>query len=120
VLILYMLSAGWICAQEKDSTLHQQLSNVDVVEKVRPAVTRQAAPLQIMDRANIDRLGLQDLSEAVRRFSGTTVKDYGGIGGLKTVSVRSLGAQHTAVSYDGITISDSQSGQVDISRFFLR
>jgi len=119
VLILYMLSAGWICAQEKDSTLHQQLSNVDVVEKVRPAVTRQAAPLQIMDRANIDRLGLQDLSEAVRRFSGTTVKDYGGIGGLKTVSVRSLGAQHTAVSYDGITISDSQSGQVDISRFSL-
>ena len=27
--------------------------------------------------------------------------------------------QHTAVSYDGVTITDAQSGQVDISRFSL-
>ena len=47
------------------------------------------------------------------------MKDYGGIGGLKTVSIRSLGAQHTAVSYDGITVSDCQTGQVDIGRFSL-
>ena len=33
--------------------------------------------------------------------------------------VRSLGAKHTAVSYDGVTITDAQSGQVDISRFSL-
>ena len=65
------------------------------------------------------RLGVQDLSEAVKRFSGVTVQDYGGIGGLKTVSVRSLGAKHTAVSYDGVTVTDAQSGQVDISRFSL-
>ncbi len=48
-----------------------------------------------------------------------TLKDYGGVGGLKTVSVRSLGAQHTAVLYDGVAIGDCQSGQVDISRFSL-
>ena len=59
------------------------------------------------------------MSEAVTHFSGAAVKDYGGIGGLKTVSVRSLGAQHTAVSYDGVTITDAQSGQVDIGRFSL-
>jgi len=92
---------------------------VEVVEKARPSVTRQGAPTQLMGKTDIERLGLQDLPEAVKRFSGVTVKDYGGIGGLKTVSVRSLGAQHTAVSYDGVTITDSQSGQVDISRFSL-
>ena len=41
-------------------------------------VTREGTPLQIMDRAGIDRLGVQDLSEAVKRFSGVTVQDYGG------------------------------------------
>lgn len=51
---------------------------VEVVEKVRPSVTREGTPLQIMDRAGIDRLGVQDLSEAVKRFSGVTVQDYGG------------------------------------------
>ena len=50
---------------------------------------------------------------------GVTVKDYGGIGGLKTVSVRSLGANHTTVSYDGIALTDVQSGQIDIGRFSL-
>ena len=47
------------------------------------------------------------------------VRDYGGIGGLKTISVRSLGANHTAVSYDGITVNDCQTGQIDIGRFSL-
>lgn len=102
-----------------DTTAFHELSGVEVVGKTRPSVTRQGAPLQVMDRAGIERLGVNDLSEAVKRFSGVTVQDYGGIGGLKTVSVRSLGAKHTAVSYDGVTITDAQSGQVDISRFSL-
>lgn len=102
-----------------DTTTYHQLSGVEVLGKVRPSTTRESTPLQVMDKAGIERLGVQDLSEAVKRFSGVTVQDYGGIGGLKTVSVRSLGAKHTAVSYDGVTITDAQSGQVDISRFTL-
>lgn len=124
IRILCLLGT-WLCAsaftnaQQIDTTAYHQLTGVEVVEKARPSTTREAAPLQVMDRAGIERLGIQDLSEAIKRFSGATVKDYGGIGGLKTVSVRSLGAQHTAVSYDGVTITDAQSGQVDISRFSL-
>ncbi|MDR2810746.1 MAG: TonB-dependent receptor [Tannerellaceae bacterium] len=102
-----------------DSLLYRELPRVEVVEKARPSVTREGAPLQRIDRSGIERLGIRDLSEAVRRFSGVTVRDYGGIGGLKTVSIRSLGSQHTAVSYDGVTIADAQSGQVDIGRFTL-
>ena len=45
------------------------------------------------------------------------MKDYGGLGGLKTISIRNLGAAHTAVSYDGIAVSNSQAGQIDIGRF---
>ncbi|MDL2208488.1 TonB-dependent receptor [Parabacteroides sp. OttesenSCG-928-O15] len=106
-------------AQQTDTTVVRNLSEVEVVEKLRPSVTRQGAPLQIMNRTDIERLGMQDLSEAVKRFSGVTLNDYGGIGGLKTVSVRSLGAKHTAVSYDGVTITDAQNGQVDIGRYSL-
>ena len=59
------------------------------------------------------------MGDAVKRFAGTNVRDYGGIGGLKTVSVRNLGAAHTAVSYDGVAISNTQAGQIDIGRFSL-
>lgn len=116
---IWLHASVFAIAQQIDTTTYHQLKGVEVVEKARPSTTREATPLQVMDRTGIERLGIQDLSEAVKRFSGATVKDYGGIGGLKTVSVRSLGAQHTAVSYDGITITDAQSGQVDISRFSL-
>lgn len=57
------------------------------------------------------------LHEALRTFSGVNVKDYGGIGGMKTVSIRNFGAQHTGVCHDGIVVSDAQNGQVDIGRF---
>ncbi len=124
IIVFICLAGIFLCvpvlhAQQIDTTVYHQLKGVEVVEKARPSTTREATPLQVMDRSGIERLGIQDLSEAVKRFSGATVKDYGGIGGLKTVSVRSLGAQHTAVSYDGVTITDAQSGQVDISRFSL-
>lgn len=76
-------------------------------------------PIQTMTREEIDRLGIHELSDAVKRFAGANVRDYGGIGGMKTVSVRNLGAQHTAVSYDGLTISNTQAGQIDIGRFSL-
>lgn len=119
LLSAWLVSSVCLLAQRVDTTRYHELSGVEVIEKARRSVTREGAPLQVLDRSGIERLGVQDLSEAVRRFSGVSVKDYGGIGGLKTVSVRSLGAQHTAVSYDGVTITDAQSGQVDISRFSL-
>ena len=113
------LCSGVGLQAQVDTTTYHELYGVEVVAKKRHTVTREGAPLQVLDRTGMERLGVQDLSEAVKRFSGVTVQDYGGIGGLKTVSVRSLGAKHTAVSYDGVTVTDAQSGQVDISRFSL-
>ena len=61
--------------------------------------------------------GTLQVSDVLKYFSGATVKDYGGVGGLKTVSVRGLGASHTAVAYDGIIITDNQTGQIDLGKF---
>ncbi|MDR3309358.1 MAG: TonB-dependent receptor [Tannerella sp.] len=107
-------------AQEASDTVSaRQLPDVEVVGRSRVPATKLSIPVQMLDARSIARLGTDDLSEAVKRFAGVTVRDYGGIGGLKTVSIRSLGAHHTAVSYDGVTVSDAQSGQIDISRFTL-
>jgi outer membrane cobalamin receptor len=76
-------------------------------------------PVQQMQKAELEQLGIQNLADAVKKFAGTNVRDYGGIGGMKTVSVRNLGAHHTAVSYDGVTVSNTQAGQIDVGRFSL-
>ena len=76
-------------------------------------------PIQLLTKEELRQLGLQNLADAVKKFAGAQVKDYGGIGGMKTVSVRNLGAHHTAVSYDDVTISNTQAGQIDINRYTL-
>lgn len=58
-----------------------------------------------------------NLSEAIRRFSGVQIRDYGGAGGLKTINVRSLGSEHTGVFIDGIQVDNAQNMQVDLGRF---
>ena len=93
--------------------------DVATVSADRNAATASLSPVQTITENTIERLGAIELQEAVKQFSGVSIKDYGGIGGLKTVSVRNMGASHTAVIYDGIAISDAQNGQVDISRFNL-
>jgi outer membrane cobalamin receptor len=55
----------------------------------------------------------------MRYFSGIQLKDYGGIGGVKTVDVRSMGTNHLAVSYDGIVLGNAQNGQIDLAQFSL-
>ncbi len=100
-------------------SLQLDLQDVEIVERFSIAEIRAATPQQKLDRAALQTLNAQNLSDAVKHFAGVTVKDYGGVGGMKTVSIRSLGAQHTAVSYDGVALSDTQSGQIDIGRFSL-
>lgn len=109
-----------LMADEKpDTTKVYEIGEVTVTEQFRNTEVRSSAPLQILSSKQIEKLNVLQVSDAVKYFSGVTVKDYGGIGGLKTVSVRSLGAAHTAVSYDGITLTDCQTGQIDIGRFSL-
>lgn len=95
------------------------LTTAVVTASAKPSPALQSAPLQVMAKSDFEKLGIRELHEAVKTFSGVQIKDYGGIGGVKTVSVRSMGSQHTAISYDGVTISNAQSGQVDIGRFNL-
>lgn len=89
------------------------------IQADRSSTAVSGAPLRKEERPWMDRAGEQELSEVLRSFAGISIRDYGGSGGLKTVSIRGFGAQHTAVSYDGLLITDLQNGQVDISEFNL-
>lgn len=109
-----------LCAQNVDTlSTVRNLLEVEVVGDGVDAQTHPVAPLQVMTGGDFERLGLSTAADAMKRMAGVQVQDYGGIGGLKTVSVRSLGAKHTAVSYDGVALSDVYSGQVDIGRYAL-
>lgn len=88
------------------------------VVAVRP-LPSDAVPRHTLDSAQFMRLGATSLTEALHHLPGLNIRDYGGAGGLKTVSVRGMGATHTQVMVDGLPVSNAQQGAVDISRYAL-
>lgn len=115
---MFRLSAQEVGGDTITGKVHQ-IEKVTVTARRSPNKVTSAVPVQTMSQQDISRLGIQNMADAVRRFAGANVKDYGGIGGLKTVSIRNMGAAHTAVSYDGVAVSNCQAGQIDIGRFSL-
>lgn len=89
----------------------------DTLKEARATGTRSihnSIPTRITSSSQMDIQGIRSMDEALKTFTGISVRDYGGTGGMKTVSVRGMGAQHTSVFYDGIPLSDLQSGMADI------
>lgn len=109
------LTADCSLLQDNDTT-GRTLSTVTVLGSGNKSVT-SAAPLFRLSSSRLERFGFTDMGQALKRLPGITLKDYGGAGGLKTVSVRGLGAAHTAVVYDGVALSECQSGEIDLGRF---
>lgn len=77
------------------------------------------ATVQTISGASLRELASTSVADAIKYFAGVQIKDFGGIGGLKTANVRSLGAQHVGVFIDGIRITNAQNGTVDLGKYSL-
>lgn len=80
---------------------------------------KEVIPAQKLTGEELRQLNSFSVADAIRYFSGIQIKDYGGIGGLKTVNIRSLGTHHVGVFYDGIQLGNAQNGQIDLGKFSL-
>lgn len=103
-------------AQTVDSTKTYHIEEVSVsAQRIR----KEVIPVQMLTGEELQKLSVHSVADAIRYFSGIQIKDYGGIGGLKTVNIRGLGTQHVGVFYDGVQLGNAQNGQIDLGRFSL-
>lgn len=92
----------------------QELKAVDVT---RNQIVKIVQPeTRFLGRSEIDLLQPTDLGDLFQKVEGVTLRSYGGLGGLKTVSMRGLGSQHTAINIDGHTQQSYQTGQVNLGQ----
>ena len=98
---------------ERDSVY--MMDEVVVVETRNKAIIKP----QSLSGAELERLNTLSVADALRYFSGVQIKDYGGIGGIKTVNIRSMGTNHVGVFYNGMQLGNAQNGQVDLGRYSL-
>lgn len=124
-LVFFCLSASSVArAEDPAPDSHGGDARGDSIE-LREVTVRahkpfaEIIPSQTLGGERIEALRSHSVADALRYFSGIQVKDYGGVGGVKTVDMRSMGTNHMGVFYDGIQLGNAQNGQIDLGRFSL-
>lgn len=117
-----ILSAWHTNATPTDSLLLDSITKQLSIQEVKVTAQRKTTavmPVQRLSGEKLQQLSVQNVADALRYFSGVQVKDYGGVGGIKTVDIRSMGSHHLGVFYDGIEIGNAQNGTVDLGKFSM-
>ncbi|MGN0234170.1 MAG: TonB-dependent receptor, partial [Bacteroidaceae bacterium] len=71
----------------------------DSVHKLQEVVVKGERQQDIISSQQLkgeelQRLNSLNVADALRFFAGVQLKDYGGVGGIKTVNIRSMGTNH--------------------------
>ena len=119
ILLYLLLCVGILSEKGAYATCH-----IDTLKELNEVVVlaqsyKEVIPAQTLKGRELEALRSHSVADALRYFSGVQIKDYGGVGGIKTVNIRSMGTNHMGVYYNGIELGNAQNGQVDLGKFSM-
>lgn len=117
IILLATVTSLW--AQPSLRSRFDSIQHVEEVVVVSQYNHKEVIPSQTLSGKQLEKLSTLSVADALRYFSGIQLKDYGGVGGIKTVNIRSMGTNHLGISYDGIELGNAQNGQIDLGQFSL-
>lgn len=99
-------------------SLRQYKTDVVLVVSKRDKLDKQSSSvssLSVMDSTELAVHGSIQLAESISLLPGVFVQNYGGLNGLKTISLRGATSAQTNVTLEGLRINASSNGGVDLS-----
>lgn len=101
----------------RKDTLHYTTAEVQVeAPRIQVALRILNNPTSYtMNREEIAINGGIQVSDVLERMPSTYIRNYGGLGGLKTVSLQGCTPQQTAVLLNGVRLNNAQNGFFDFS-----
>lgn len=106
ILLCYLPLAGFSQVKEQDL---EEVMVIDLLLRTYPKLSYK------MTQEDLLRRQPEDLGDLLKSFPGITLKNYGGLGGLKTISARGINGTHTGILIDGFLVQNMQTGQIDLS-----
>ena len=117
--IVIILATINVWGQQPQRSRFDSIQHVDEVVVTSRYNHKEVIPSQTLTGEQLEKLSSNSVADALRYFSGLQLKDYGGVGGIKTVNIRSMGTNHLGISYDGVELGNAQNGQIDLGQFSL-
>lgn len=115
LLIIVVFSSALGFAQDSTKLLPEV--SITPIEDLK--LRTESINNQLITADQIDHLQPEDIGTLLQKTSGTSIKSYGGLGGLKTISVRGLNSQHTIFVLDGFVLQNAQTGQVNLGQVMV-
>lgn len=116
---MLICALNWFTTYGQDTSRTLPMVAVESIEnpEFRIATVHTASPSYFLSDRTIQELGSRDVGEALKFIPGVQIKDYGGVGGIRTVSYRSLSSSYSGVVLDGNSQLNSQTGSFNLSQF---
>lgn len=111
-----LLFFTFVSLGQEDTSKFQNLKSIYISSPFIILYIPHPIVSQTLQRKDIQELQPEDMGLLIQKFAGVSMKSYGGLGGMKTFSFRSMGSQHTAVVMDGFSVQNPQSGQLNLGQ----
>ena len=73
------------------------------------------SPNKIINKEDIQLVSPMQLSEVLNFSPGVSIRNYGGLGAMKTISIRGTGSMRSLILLDGMPLNSSQNGSFDLN-----
>lgn len=102
--------------QDSLRTKQTRLRDVEIsADRLTSRAERSVAPITMLNASQIQATGARQTADVLSFVPGAFVRNYGGVGGLKTISLRGANAAQTSIFLNGVRLSSTQTGQFDLS-----
>lgn len=116
IYILFLLASfSSLFGIDNDSIKVYKTSPVNVSAESISNTIMNYSGLSKIRNEEIRRIAPVGLSKLLSFSPGVAIKDYGGAGAIKTISIRGGSSSQTLVMIDGMPISSTQNSSVDFS-----
>ena len=82
-------------------------------------ITEVPSSVDVVSQQELDLKNPQNLAEALQNVPGVNIKDYGGPGNTKSISLRGSSDSQVLVLLDGQRLNSPQTGSVDLNQISL-
>lgn len=114
ILTLGLLCAGMTLSAHVDSLRVRDADTVTVEVSPFDVALQRTLPVFTLSSDRLKAQAPTQITDVMSLVPGTFVRDYGGLGGLKTVSIRGGSGSQSLLLIEGVRLTSAQNGLADL------